>query len=104
MALGGDKLGHGVCECRVRADMEYRKGITTPLDAALGQNHRDEVHASVFEEREARRADEKPDIGGGDVTDHVQSVVDHGNRAKALIVHQSQGIGEGSIGAVGLVS
>lgn len=61
------------------------------------------MHGAVLEKGQARRTGKVPDICGRDVTDHVESIVDDGDRTKTLVVHKSQGISEWGIGAVQVV-
>jgi len=90
VAAGGDELGDGVGERAPRVNVEDRVRVFAVGDAALRQDHADEVHARQLEEGKGRVLGEQPHVHVRDVADHVVPAVQHRQRCDALVVHQLQ--------------
>lgn len=101
MRPGRHELGDGVGEGLVGVHVEHRDGVAALFHAALGKDDGDEVHAGRLEEGQGGGGCEKAYIGGRDVADNVQTVVNHGDGREAFGAHQNQGFCEGSVGAAG---
>ena len=77
--------------------MEDRDGVLAVVCAALHEDDRDEVGTGGLEEGERASLGEVLDVGGGDVADDVEAVVDDGEGGEAFGAHEQEGFGEGFV-------
>lgn len=104
MRARGDQLGDGVGEGRIWVDVEDRDGVATLFHAALGEDHGDEVHTGGLQQGHGGSRGEEARISGGDVSDDVETVVDHGEGRQPFVGHQHEGFGEGCVGTTRLLA
>ena len=98
---GGDEFRDGVGEGGGGVDVEDRDGVLAVVCAALHEDNGDEVGAGGLEEGKGAGLGEVLDVGGGDVADDVEAVVDDGEGGEALGAHEKEGFGEGLIATGG---
>lgn len=103
-ALGGscDEFSDGVGEGGGGMDMEDGDRVLAVVCAALHEDDGYEVGAGGLEEGEGAGLGEVLDVGGGDVADDVEAVVDDGEGGEAFGTHEEEGFGEGFVAAGGV--